>query len=123
MHGNKVAFSTDYHPQTNGLSERMIQTMEDIIRRFCSYGMEHKAHEGYTQYWVTLLPEIQMAYDIIQQSTTLKSPSLVEKGCNPLVPVGNLYKALVIIHPKAKEFHDMWRRTCDTASRFISEAK
>ncbi|MBW0559118.1 hypothetical protein O181_098833 [Austropuccinia psidii MF-1] len=34
--GTKLAFSTDYHPQTDGLAERMIQTMEDILRRFCA---------------------------------------------------------------------------------------
>ncbi|MBW0535836.1 hypothetical protein O181_075551 [Austropuccinia psidii MF-1] len=31
MLGPKLAFSTAYHPQTDGLAERMIQTMEDII--------------------------------------------------------------------------------------------
>ncbi|MBW0542312.1 hypothetical protein O181_082027 [Austropuccinia psidii MF-1] len=45
MLGTKPAFSTAYHPQTDGLAERMIQTMEDIIRRFCAYGMEYKDHE------------------------------------------------------------------------------
>ncbi|MBW0549298.1 hypothetical protein O181_089013 [Austropuccinia psidii MF-1] len=40
MLGTKLAFSTAYHPQTDGIAERMIQTMEDIIRRFCAYGME-----------------------------------------------------------------------------------
>ncbi|MBW0503012.1 hypothetical protein O181_042727 [Austropuccinia psidii MF-1] len=29
-------------------AERMIQTMEDIIRSLCAYGMEYKDHEGYT---------------------------------------------------------------------------
>ncbi|MBW0470119.1 hypothetical protein O181_009834 [Austropuccinia psidii MF-1] len=40
MLGIKIAFSTAYHPQTDGLAERIIQTMEDILRRFCAYGME-----------------------------------------------------------------------------------
>ncbi|MBW0505281.1 hypothetical protein O181_044996 [Austropuccinia psidii MF-1] len=44
MLGTKFAFSIAYHPQTDGLAERMIQTMEDIIRRFCEYGMEYKDH-------------------------------------------------------------------------------
>ncbi|MBW0484607.1 hypothetical protein O181_024322 [Austropuccinia psidii MF-1] len=88
----KLAFFTDYHPQTDGLSERMIQTMEDIIRRFCAYGMEYKDHEGYTHDWVTLLPEVQLAYNTSQNSTTEKSPSLVEKGWNPLLPVDHLKK-------------------------------
>ncbi|MBW0522550.1 hypothetical protein O181_062265 [Austropuccinia psidii MF-1] len=34
MLGTKPAFSIAYHPQTDGLAERMIQTMEDIFRRF-----------------------------------------------------------------------------------------
>ncbi|MBW0567243.1 hypothetical protein O181_106958 [Austropuccinia psidii MF-1] len=46
MSCTKLAFSTAYHPQTDGLDERMIQTMEDILRRFCAYGMEYKDHEG-----------------------------------------------------------------------------
>ncbi|MBW0472964.1 hypothetical protein O181_012679 [Austropuccinia psidii MF-1] len=46
MLGTKLAFSIAYHPQTDGLAEKMIQTMEDIIRRFCSYGIEYKYHKG-----------------------------------------------------------------------------
>ncbi|MBW0498863.1 hypothetical protein O181_038578 [Austropuccinia psidii MF-1] len=45
MLGKKLALSTAYHPQTDGLAERTIQTMEDLIRRFCAYGMEYKDHE------------------------------------------------------------------------------
>ncbi|MBW0481698.1 hypothetical protein O181_021413 [Austropuccinia psidii MF-1] len=41
----------------------MIQTMKDIIRRFCAYGMECKDHEGYNHDWVTLLPAVQKAYN------------------------------------------------------------
>ncbi|MBW0475677.1 hypothetical protein O181_015392 [Austropuccinia psidii MF-1] len=59
--GKKLAFSTAYNPQKDGLAERMIQTMEDIIRRFCEYGMKYKDHEGYTHDWVTLLPAVQLA--------------------------------------------------------------
>ncbi|MBW0476773.1 hypothetical protein O181_016488 [Austropuccinia psidii MF-1] len=76
----KFGFSTAYHPQTGGLAERMIQTMAEIIRRFCEYGMEYKDHEAYTHYWVTLLPALRLAYNTSQHSTTGKSPSLMEKG-------------------------------------------
>jgi len=35
MLGTKLSFSTAYHPQTDGrLAERMIQTLEDMVRRF-----------------------------------------------------------------------------------------
>ncbi|MBW0478292.1 hypothetical protein O181_018007 [Austropuccinia psidii MF-1] len=81
--GTKLAYSTVYHPPIDGVAERMIQTMEDIIRGFCACGMEYKDHEGYTHDWVTLLREIQLAYNTILHSTTGKSHSLVEKGWNP----------------------------------------
>ncbi|MBW0542571.1 hypothetical protein O181_082286 [Austropuccinia psidii MF-1] len=32
MLGTKLAFSTAYHPQTDGLGKRIIQTMENILR-------------------------------------------------------------------------------------------
>ncbi|MBW0593472.1 hypothetical protein O181_133187 [Austropuccinia psidii MF-1] len=57
--GTKLAFSTSYYPQTDGPAETMIQTMEDILRRFCAYGMEYKDHEGYT---MTGLPSYQLSH-------------------------------------------------------------
>ncbi|MBW0581719.1 hypothetical protein O181_121434 [Austropuccinia psidii MF-1] len=51
MLGRKPAFSTPYHLQTDGLAERMIKTMEELIRRFCAYGMGYKG-KG----WNVLLP-------------------------------------------------------------------
>ncbi|MBW0567285.1 hypothetical protein O181_107000 [Austropuccinia psidii MF-1] len=123
MLGTKLAFSTAYHPQTDGLAERMIQTMEDIAKRFCAYGIKYKDHEGYTHDWVTLLPPVQLAYNTSQHSTMGKTPAVVEKGCNPLLPLDNLKKNLLTIHPTAKDFHDMWKRACDTAAKCIAEAK
>ncbi|MBW0533617.1 hypothetical protein O181_073332 [Austropuccinia psidii MF-1] len=108
MLGTNLAFSTAYNPQPDGLAERMIQTMEDILRRFCAYGMEYKDHEGYTHDWATLLPAFQLAYNTSQHSTIGKTPALVEKGWNPLLPVDHLKKNLLTIHPIAKDFHDMW---------------
>ncbi|MBW0569858.1 hypothetical protein O181_109573 [Austropuccinia psidii MF-1] len=101
MLGTKLSFSTAYHPQTDGLAKRTIQTMEDILRRFCDYGMEYKDHEGYTHDWVTLILAVQLAYNTSQHSTVGKIPALVEKG----------------------DFHQIWKRACDTAAECIAEAK
>ncbi|MBW0513409.1 hypothetical protein O181_053124 [Austropuccinia psidii MF-1] len=97
--------------------------MEDILRRFCAYGIEYKDHAEYTHYWVTLLAAVQLAYNTSQHSTTGKTPALAEKGWNPLLPVDHLKKNLLIIHPTAKDFHDMWKRACDTAAKCIAVAK
>ncbi|MBW0480500.1 hypothetical protein O181_020215 [Austropuccinia psidii MF-1] len=90
MIGTKIEFSTAYHQQTDGLAERMIQTMEEILRRFCAYGMEYKEHCGYTHERVTILQAIQLAYNASQNSTTGNSPSLLKKGQNPSFPVDQL---------------------------------
>ncbi|MBW0505000.1 hypothetical protein O181_044715 [Austropuccinia psidii MF-1] len=107
MLGTKLEFSTGYHPQTDSLAERMIQTIKDIFRRFCAYGMDYKDHGGYTRVWVTLLPEVQLASNTSKNSTRGKSSSLVDKGWNPLLPVDHLKKNLLTIHATAKDFHDM----------------
>ncbi|MBW0488976.1 hypothetical protein O181_028691 [Austropuccinia psidii MF-1] len=103
----KLSLSKACHTQTDGLAERMIQTMEDILRRFCAYGMDYKDPEGYTHDWVTLLPAVQLAYNTIQNSTTGKSPSLVKRWQNALLPVDHLKKNLLTTHQTAKDFHDM----------------
>ncbi|MBW0572177.1 hypothetical protein O181_111892 [Austropuccinia psidii MF-1] len=70
MLGTKLEFFTAYHPKTDGLAERMIQTMEEMLKRFCDYCMEYKDHEGYTHDWVILLPAVQLAYNKSQHATT-----------------------------------------------------
>ncbi|MBW0586201.1 hypothetical protein O181_125916 [Austropuccinia psidii MF-1] len=72
----------------------MIQTMEDIIRRFRAYGMEYDDHESYTHDWVTLLPAVQLAYKTSQHFTTGKTSFLVEKGWNTQLPVDHLVTAM-----------------------------
>ncbi|MBW0526150.1 hypothetical protein O181_065865 [Austropuccinia psidii MF-1] len=48
LFGTKLSFSTAYHPKTDGLPERMIQTLEDMVRRLCAYGLEFKDCDGLT---------------------------------------------------------------------------
>ncbi|MBW0505526.1 hypothetical protein O181_045241 [Austropuccinia psidii MF-1] len=42
LFGTKLSFSTAYHPKTDGLAGRMIQTLEYMVRRFYAYGLELK---------------------------------------------------------------------------------
>ncbi|MBW0493157.1 hypothetical protein O181_032872 [Austropuccinia psidii MF-1] len=72
-----------YHPQTDGPSERMIQTLEDIVRRVCAYGLEFKDFDGLTHDWCTLLPELELAYKTCIHANTNQTPAILEKGWNP----------------------------------------
>ncbi|MBW0497747.1 hypothetical protein O181_037462 [Austropuccinia psidii MF-1] len=62
LFGTNLSFSTAYHPQKDGLAERMINTFEDMIRRFFSYGLEFKDTDGFTHDLCTLIPAIELAY-------------------------------------------------------------
>ncbi|MBW0568409.1 hypothetical protein O181_108124 [Austropuccinia psidii MF-1] len=102
--GTKPSFSTAYHPQTDGLAERMIQTLEYIIRRFCAYGLELKDSDGFTHDWFTLILALKSAYKTSIHASTGKTPAMLQKGWNPKLPVDTFNKDLVDIHPTASSF-------------------
>ncbi|MBW0569384.1 hypothetical protein O181_109099 [Austropuccinia psidii MF-1] len=58
LFGTKLSFSTAYPPQTDGLGEMMIQTLEYMVRRLCAYGLEFKDCDGFTHDWCTVLPAL-----------------------------------------------------------------
>ncbi|MBW0569719.1 hypothetical protein O181_109434 [Austropuccinia psidii MF-1] len=85
--GTKLSFSTAYHPKTDGLAERMIKTLEDMIRRFCAYGLEFKDSDGFTHDWCTLIPALELAYKTSIHASTGETPAMLEKGWNPKIPL------------------------------------
>ncbi|MBW0574530.1 hypothetical protein O181_114245 [Austropuccinia psidii MF-1] len=122
LFGTKLSFSTAHHPQTDGLAERMIQTLEDMIRRFCAYGLELKDSDGFTHGWFTLIPALELVYKTSIHSSTGKTPSMLEKGWNPRLPYDTLKKDLVDIHPTASNFKLILDRARDHANRRIQDS-
>ena len=120
--GTKLSMSTAHHPQTDGLAERMIQTLEDMIRRFCAYGLEFKDKDGYTHDWVTLLPALELAYKTTVHSSTGKTPAILEKGWNPRLPKETLRKDLVDIHPTSVSFKTMIDKSRKHAQQCVEDA-
>ncbi|MBW0531295.1 hypothetical protein O181_071010 [Austropuccinia psidii MF-1] len=86
LFGTKLSFSTPYHPHNDGLAERMIQNLEDMVRRFCAYGLEFKYFDGFTHYWCTILPELELEYKTSIHTSTNQTPAVLEKGWNPILP-------------------------------------
>ncbi|MBW0515379.1 hypothetical protein O181_055094 [Austropuccinia psidii MF-1] len=103
--GTKLSFSTAHHPQTDGPAEKMIQTLEDMIRRFCAYGLEFNYSDGFTNDWCTLIPAMEFAYKTSIHALTGNTPEILEKGWNPKFTVDTLKKDLVDIHPTASSFN------------------
>ncbi|MBW0557414.1 hypothetical protein O181_097129 [Austropuccinia psidii MF-1] len=102
--GTKLSFSTACHSQTYGLEERIIQTLEDMIRGLCAYGLELKDSDGFTHDWCTLIPASKLAYKTSIHASTGKTPTMLEKQWNPKLPVDTLKKDLVDIHPTGSSF-------------------
>ncbi|MBW0471459.1 hypothetical protein O181_011174 [Austropuccinia psidii MF-1] len=80
LFGTKLSFSTDYHPNTDGLAKGMIKTLKEMFRRFFSYGLELKDYDVFTHDWCTLLPALKLAYKKSVLASTNHTPAILEKG-------------------------------------------
>ena len=120
--GTKLQFSTAYHPETDGLAERMIQTLENMIRSYCAFGLEFKDKDGYTHDWKTLLPALEIAYNSSIHSTTGKKPFVVERGFCPRLPNDTLKSRNVDVHPTALSFASMLKKAREHATSCIQDA-
>ncbi|MBW0474403.1 hypothetical protein O181_014118 [Austropuccinia psidii MF-1] len=58
--GTKLSFSTAYHPQSDGIAERMIQALKDMAIGFCAYGIELNYCVLFTHHWCTLLSKFKL---------------------------------------------------------------
>ena len=63
--GTQLKFSTTFHPQTDGQSERTIQILEDMLRA-CVLDFEGS--------WVKYLPLIEFSYNNSYQATIGMAP-------------------------------------------------
>lgn len=120
--GKTLALSTAYHPQTDGLAERMIQTLEDMIRRYCAFGLEFKDKDGYTHDWETLIPALELAYNCSIHSTTNKTPFELERGYNPQLPKDKLNLKNVEIHPTSLSFANMIKSAGNYGAQCVEES-
>ena len=70
----KLHFTSGYHPEGDGQTERTNQTLEQYLRIFCNYQQDN---------WYTLLPLAEFAFNNTPSSTTGISPFFANKGYHP----------------------------------------
>ncbi|MBW0585392.1 hypothetical protein O181_125107 [Austropuccinia psidii MF-1] len=122
LFGTKLSFSTAYHPQPDGLAERMMQTLEDMVRRFFAYGLELKYCDGFTHDWCTLIPALELAYKTSIHSSTNQTPAILEKGWNLKLPQDSLRKDLIEINPTAASFKRILSKSRKRAVRCMEDS-
>ena len=76
--GTRLHFSTAYHPQTNGQSERTIQTLEDMLRACALY---------FEDQWDNQLALVEFAYNNSPHSSTRVFSFFANKGYNSAISV------------------------------------
>ncbi|MBW0462492.1 hypothetical protein O181_002207 [Austropuccinia psidii MF-1] len=122
LFGTKLSFSTAYRPQADVIAEKMVQTLEDMIRRFCAYVLEFKDSDAFTHDWFTLIPALELAYKASIHSSTGKTPEILEKGWNPRLTYDTLKKDLVYIHPTESGFKLILDTERHHANRFMQDS-
>ena len=122
--GCDLKLSTAHHPQTDGLAERTIQTMEDLVRRYCAFGILYKDSEGCTHDWVSLLPGLEFAYNSTIHASTGRTPFELERGYIPQNPrlLTNKKLGKLDVHPSAGNFSHMQELARAHAAECISKA-
>ena len=78
--GIKLNFSTPYHPQTDGQTERVNQSLEQYLRFYVNYNQDN---------WAKLLPLAEFAYNNSPHSSTKLSPFFANMGFHPNLSVVN----------------------------------
>jgi hypothetical protein len=94
--GMERGFSTAFHPQTDGQTERMNRTMEEMLRHFIT------PMKGD---WVSALPMLEFAYNNAFNATTKSTPFRLNTGLNPLHPASNVSERTYQV-PAAQLFVD-----------------
>jgi Chromo (CHRromatin Organisation MOdifier) domain len=74
----KLHFTSGYHPEGDGQTERVNQTLEQHLRVYCNYQQDN---------WSELLPLAEFAYNNAPSATTGISPFYANKGYHPNLTV------------------------------------
>ena len=74
----KLHFTSGYHPEGDGQTERMNQTLEQYLRVYCNYQQDN---------WLDLLLIAEFAYNKAPNATTGISLFFANKGYHPSITV------------------------------------
>jgi len=72
--GIRHKLSTSFHPQTDGQTERMNQTLEAYLRHYVNHTQNN---------WVSLLPMAQLALNNLKSESTQHTPFFANYGKHP----------------------------------------
>jgi hypothetical protein len=100
----KLHFTSEYHPEGDGQTEHVNQTLEQYLRIYCNFQQDN---------WHTLLPIAAFCYNNTPSFTTGVSPFFANKGYNPAFTVYSKYELASLkaqeLVTDLQEFHSKLR--------------
>jgi len=89
----KLNLSTAFHPESDGQTERVNQTLEQYFRSYCSYQQDD---------WASLLPFAEHAYNNSMSESTKTSPFEINYGFSPRTQWSGIVSDNKGIHPDSE---------------------
>ncbi|GAW05911.1 reverse transcriptase-R -integrase [Lentinula edodes] len=83
----ELHYTSGYHPEADGQTERVNQTLEQYIRIYCSYQQDD---------WSPLLPIAEFAYNNAPNASTGITPFFANKGCPEVDMKSDLARDFVV---------------------------
>jgi hypothetical protein len=90
--GTRTVMSSSFHPQTDGQTERVNQTLETYLRHFVSVGLTD---------WDTMLSRAELAHNAAINNTIRTAPFKLTYGYHPRTPVGEVVE---VVNPASAAF-------------------
>ncbi|KAG8380638.1 hypothetical protein BUALT_Bualt06G0036600 [Buddleja alternifolia] len=112
--GSELCFSTSFHPQTDGQTERVNALLECYLRHFVSANQ----HD-----WAKLLDVAQFSYNLQMSEATGKSPFELATGKQPLTPHTLAISFESAKCPLAEKMAKSWAEQSDLAKSFLEKAR
>ena len=105
--GTSIRLSTARHQRTDGMTERMIASIQDLMR----IGIDYKQSN-----WTRLLPRIVFTINNLEARSTGFSPFFIERGRDPLIPLDR-DRALESMAPQREDTQTFLERIWDIESQ------
>jgi hypothetical protein len=109
--GTRTVMSSSFHPQTDGQTERVNQTLETYQRHFVSVGLND---------WDTLLSRAEFAHNAAINETIRTAPFKLTYGCHPRTPVGEVVE---VVNPTSAAFVERLQSSLSFARKCLIAAQ
>jgi hypothetical protein len=109
--GTRAVMSSSFHPQTDGQTERVNQTLETYLRHFVSVGLND---------WDTLLSRAEFAHNAAVNETTRAAPFELTYGYRPRTPMGEVVE---VVHPASAAFIERLQSSLSFARKCLIAAQ